>query len=132
MNILIVEDDNHSIMILCKIIYDLGGFDIITGNSVEKVMNSIHSQDLQWTPDIVFSDFFMNDYNGFDFLRDIRNEFVTEQNRDIFSNLLTHQKKITITEKPHNVFNIREILCKNKIIQNFEKDSIKNNFLLVG
>jgi len=125
--VLIVDDDPMTLSLLSQMVKAVGPYEIVACQSAKEAIEKISV----WQPDVVLSDFMMDNGDGIDLLKNVRKEygadvpfvFITCVSKEVFAPLLTNEVNINIVPKPLKIQNIREMFHKLDLISTEENSS---------
>lgn len=127
--VLVVEDDPATLLLMGKMLNSIDEFDIVSSPSANEALNEILKKRTNWKPDLVLSDFMMNNGDGMELLAGIRQEwgatipvvFVTCAGNNIRGELLSHQQNIAVVDKPLRLQNIKDLLSKYNLTNDYDE-----------
>lgn len=116
LKVLIVEDDTSTLELLNIMINKIGNYDIVSCKSAIEAIDYMSD----WTPDIIFSDFMMDNGDGIDLYHYIRTNYINEipfifvtcVDIGILRTFLLNEKIINVISKPLVFSNIKNIFNK--------------------
>jgi CheY-like chemotaxis protein len=118
--VLIVEDDPMTLSLLSQMVKAFGVYEIVACQSAKEAIEKISV----WQPDVILSDFMMDNGDGIDLLKKVRKEygedlpfiFITCVTKEIFAPLLSSEVNISIVPKPLKMQNIKDMFTKLDLI----------------
>jgi CheY-like chemotaxis protein len=122
--ILICEDDETTLYLLNQIIGSLGRFEIKQCPSAAEALEAIYKDQNIWKPNLIVSDFMMDNGDGIDLLKKIRFNFnpeipflfVTSASPKLIHTFISHDTCSDIISKPLNLTHIKNALIRFNII----------------
>lgn len=109
LKVLLVDDDEHFLIILAKRIEEVLGYPPRIAHSAEEAINSIHRN----VPDILITDTNMGAMSGIDLIRTVRAQYPKIQIFSLFSGL----KGSEMTAEDVRALGVTEVLGKTEIKQ---------------
>lgn len=118
--VLIVEDDPMTLSLLSIMVKKIGDFEIVTCQSATEAIEKISNPFNKWQPDVVLSDFMMDNGDGIDLLKSVRKKFgknlpfvfITCVHKDLLAPLIEAEIDINIVTKPLSLHNVKEMFSR--------------------
>jgi two-component SAPR family response regulator len=122
--VLIVDDDPMTLSLLSQMVKTFGVYEIVACQSAKEAIEKISV----WQPDVILSDFMMDNGDGIDLLKNVRKEygheipfvFITCVTKEMFTPLISNEVNICIIPKPLKLQNIKEIFTKLDLILDYD------------
>lgn len=122
--VLIVEDDPMTLSLLSQMVNAFGEYEIVSCRSAKEAIEKL----ISWQPDVILSDFMMDNGDGIDLLNNVRGDygkeipfvFITCVNINAFSPLISNEVNINILPKPLKIGSLREMFNKLELIDSAE------------
>jgi CheY-like chemotaxis protein len=114
-----VDDDHSTQILVAQIVKSLGSFEIISCSSASEAVKKLEI----WQPDVVLSDFMMDQGDGIDLLNRVREEFgdsipfifITSVNFELIRPLISNEIEINIISKPLHIQHLKTMFKKLNI-----------------